>query len=278
MHILNHDVAHEKPPQTHKVFVYGTLKRGYHNFEGYLAKEKLLGEAQVEGILLHCGGFPALSLADKFTWIKGEVYEVSDQALDNMDRLEGHPDWYNRIQLLIGQFGLCWVYTFPQVFSSKESQVIQGGEWRGTHTPSVHWLGVHKGVTVGNFSALPALDTIRVGSGDRFVLRRNLVKQTYDLVTKDTGEFVGSYKHLGDMEGRDGKIKPILRLPPVSHVVKEHMAADGKVTVENRAVVPYNPPSARSPITYFDPSEHEKRQAKKLEERIEAMGLKVRMA
>lgn len=287
--IKTQDIGAESAKQArlHKVFVYGTLKRTYHNFH-YLKNAKYLGEGHIEGIMFHCGGFPAVSLAERFCQVKGEVFEATDDEVYAMDKLEGHPDWYLRIQIHIFPYGLCWVYTFPRQFSDKENFIIPGGEWKGAQTPTVRWLGFNKGVQVGNFSAYPELDTIRVGSGDRFVLKRNLTKGTYDLLARETGEFVGSYKHLGDMEGKDGKVKPILRLPAdsrpsVSHAVREHMAADGKVTVSNLPVM-YNPPPARTPPLVLEHSpqpaqltQWEKEKAKKLVDRIEAMGLKVKV-
>lgn len=80
----------------HLVYVYGTLKAGYWN-SGLLAKAKFLGAAITvsDGFTMYDGGFPYV-VPDGLNRIKGEVYEVDDNVLANLDRLEGVPHHYIR--------------------------------------------------------------------------------------------------------------------------------------------------------------------------------------
>lgn len=82
-----------------KVFVYGTLKKGYGN-NRLLTEAEYLGEAFVEGFRMYYswgkGSYPIV-VPDKKK-IKGEVYEIKDDRniLNNLDALEGHPNMYKR--------------------------------------------------------------------------------------------------------------------------------------------------------------------------------------
>lgn len=94
------------------LFVYGTLKSGYGN-NAYLQGQKLLGKAETrspkimvtEGIPFvynysHCyiaGGAGDRALVQGEPII-GELWQVDDEALARIDRLEGHPRWYQREQ------------------------------------------------------------------------------------------------------------------------------------------------------------------------------------
>ena len=83
------------------IFVYGTLKQGFGNHHYFLNKDpltigilrgyQLLGKPK--------GGFPCIGPGDGY--VEGEVYEVDDQELAAIDRLEGHPTWYLRTNVQI---------------------------------------------------------------------------------------------------------------------------------------------------------------------------------
>ena len=82
-----------------KLMVYGTLQQGYWN-NRLLAGAKFLGQAVTNKkyVLFDCG-FPMAVTAEtdhKPLPIIGEVYEVTEQHLHYCDRLEGHPNWYQR--------------------------------------------------------------------------------------------------------------------------------------------------------------------------------------
>jgi len=81
---------------TFKVFVYGTLKKGLHN-HSLIKHSKFLGEYNTgPGFTKIVRGLPYLIKDDEGIGCSGEVYEVSKLTLDMLDRLEGHPNWYER--------------------------------------------------------------------------------------------------------------------------------------------------------------------------------------
>lgn len=76
-----------------KVFVYGTLKRQYHNHAVMLRAEgRYVGEATLEdAFLVHLGGFPGLVVDEgSGRVVHGEVYEVEPQNMEPLHRLEGY--------------------------------------------------------------------------------------------------------------------------------------------------------------------------------------------
>lgn len=86
------------PAVTTLVFVYGTLMRGFRNHRllaqggcHYLGR----GETRPQYTLVDLGPFPGL-LDVGTTRVRGEVYEVDAPTLAKLDRLEGHPRFYER--------------------------------------------------------------------------------------------------------------------------------------------------------------------------------------
>ena len=80
---------------THYVFVYGTLKRG-HNNHHLLKGATYLGQYNTGiGYTKVVKGLPFL-FEDGGPGCSGELYEVSTLTLNLLDRLEGHPDMYER--------------------------------------------------------------------------------------------------------------------------------------------------------------------------------------
>ncbi|MET4238598.1 gamma-glutamylcyclotransferase family protein [Bradyrhizobium sp. RT10b] len=77
----------------HRVFVYGTLKRGQGNF-GRLEAATFCGDAvTVAKYWMLDGGFPVvleLPEGEEGHPVKGEVFEVNDAELADLDRLEGY--------------------------------------------------------------------------------------------------------------------------------------------------------------------------------------------
>jgi len=81
------------------VFVYGTLKKGYGNHY-ILQNSKFCGNAvTIEKYLFLELGIPFLTKNQKHkkrTYVFGEVYNVNNEILTNLDDLEGHPTFYKR--------------------------------------------------------------------------------------------------------------------------------------------------------------------------------------
>lgn len=89
------------PPRDHPlVFVYGTLKRGFHN---HRVMAEAGGEFVCEGVTVT--PFPLVERGLPFLIfrpgeghrVEGEIYRVGDErGWERLDRLEGHPDFYQR--------------------------------------------------------------------------------------------------------------------------------------------------------------------------------------
>ena len=122
---------------TNLVFVYGTLKKGFGNHR-LLAKAKFIAPAFImDGKMLNLGAFPAVIAGDMD--IEGEIYSVDKDTLASLDRLEGHPTFYERkqVEAYLDDERMpaeAWCY-----FLSKDSQahyeklcpVIAEGIWNG---------------------------------------------------------------------------------------------------------------------------------------------------
>lgn len=100
----------------HTVAVYGTLKQGFGNHR-LLQHVECAGEGVVSGHRLFQSGIPFL-VKDKSSDydVKVELYEVDDQTLASLDRLEGHPSAYCREVLGVKtdkDIVQAWTYLYP---------------------------------------------------------------------------------------------------------------------------------------------------------------------
>jgi gamma-glutamylaminecyclotransferase len=111
------------------VFVYGTLKRGCPN-HFFLDQARLLGVARtVERYALYEDEYPRLYKGEQVSRIQGEVYEIDEETLARLDRLEDHPHSYRREEALVelgpGRTLSAWIYFSPS--------------GRGRHIPQGVW-------------------------------------------------------------------------------------------------------------------------------------------
>lgn len=100
------------------IFVYGTLRRGFGN-HSFLNQSTFKGNAiTVEKFTMFCSGqIPFVSRSQAISTIVGEVYEVDEQTLRNLDALEGcipksskeggfeSNSWYTRDQAVVQYIG-----------------------------------------------------------------------------------------------------------------------------------------------------------------------------
>lgn len=100
----------------HKVFVYGTLKRGYGNHrliaEG---KGEFVGLDAAPGALYGGHGFPFVKPVKqrRGNWVGGEVWAVDDATLARLDGLEGHPRFYIRTRVRMRSRRMASIYYYP---------------------------------------------------------------------------------------------------------------------------------------------------------------------
>lgn len=75
-----------------RVFVYGTLRRGFpHSMATFLAEAaRFLGEGTVQGTLVNLGSYPGLSLLGD-TAVRGDLYEFPpESAAEGLERLDAY--------------------------------------------------------------------------------------------------------------------------------------------------------------------------------------------
>lgn len=97
-----------EPPKHFLLFTYGTLMRGYWN-NFYLDNARYLGDFQTcvkFSFSILNGGIPAVKEswgscpANMLAPVEGELWKVPFEDKDNLDTLEGHPDFYKRCVII----------------------------------------------------------------------------------------------------------------------------------------------------------------------------------
>jgi len=105
------------------VLAYGSLKSGKHN-HCMIKGEPFLGKYYTSNnYTLILAGLPYL-IERKGEGCTGEVYEVSDDCLERLDRFEQHPDWYERKLIPVysmedGTMLEVYAYIHPDIFNSQ---------------------------------------------------------------------------------------------------------------------------------------------------------------
>ncbi|MDY0002190.1 MAG: gamma-glutamylcyclotransferase family protein [Polyangia bacterium] len=114
---------------TTRVLVYGTLLRGEPNHR-LLAHADFVGQARTEPAfeLVSLGPFPAMVPGGK-TAVVGEVYEVDQATLEAIDRLEGHPRFYQRHPVRLEDGTVAQTYLLPTE-QARGLPRIPSGDWR----------------------------------------------------------------------------------------------------------------------------------------------------
>ena len=111
-----------------RVFVYGSLRRGLHNHH-FLAGATFVGDDVTEPAftLYSLGAFPAM-VQGGTTSVVGEVYEVDARTLAALDRLEGHPHFYQRVPATLRSGAAVETYVVPPA-TVRGREVVEGGDW-----------------------------------------------------------------------------------------------------------------------------------------------------
>ena len=87
--LSNSNIPKCNPETEAFVFVYGTLLKGHANYEHYLAPANPIMRCEAEGFdLYELGAYPAA--VEGTGTIKGELYKVTLEQLEKLDRLEGN--------------------------------------------------------------------------------------------------------------------------------------------------------------------------------------------
>lgn len=130
---------------THLVFVYGSLKSGFGN-------HPILGDSPLRDVtrtvsrnfsMISMGGFPGVSKGGTYN-IEGEVYEVTDEVLARLDRLESNGSFYQRYETFLANGDTAWMYcllrSYPSQFQIPNKRV------KNLRNHSQFWLRNQEGM------------------------------------------------------------------------------------------------------------------------------------
>ncbi len=116
---------------THYLFVYGTLRNGGENeITKLYPTAAFVGNASVNGRLFDMDGYPAIVLDDDGNPIIGEVYEIDDVTLAELDAFELDAD-YRRTPIVLeinGTSRPCWIYSPPVAYCAGKPEIFSG-DW-----------------------------------------------------------------------------------------------------------------------------------------------------
>jgi gamma-glutamylaminecyclotransferase len=118
------------------VFVYGSLLRGlrnHHVLEG--ARFIATDTTRPAFTLFDLGLFPGM-VAGGETAVVGEVWEVDASVLARLDRLEGHPRFYQRTPIILRSRRHAETYLLPASLVTGRVCVVSG-DWRAHRTVAV---------------------------------------------------------------------------------------------------------------------------------------------
>ena len=101
------------------LFAYGTLRRGYVNHQLLIGCELVDIARTVESFAMYVSQIPFVTSREKVHRIVGELYRMpSLRRLIRLDRLEGHPNYYERrltlVELDAGVKVTAWCYFCDQ--------------------------------------------------------------------------------------------------------------------------------------------------------------------
>ncbi|MCJ7691149.1 MAG: gamma-glutamylcyclotransferase, partial [Clostridiaceae bacterium] len=71
-----------------KIFVYGTLMKGYSEHVKYLSEAKFAGHFVAEGFQLYDFGNDAQIMHNEIDKVKGEIYIIDSDTLNKLDSFE----------------------------------------------------------------------------------------------------------------------------------------------------------------------------------------------
>lgn len=127
----------------HLVFVYGTLRRGGAGAMSIrFPNSKFIADAKVSGSLYDLGAYPGLILNESNSWVIGEVYEVDDEVLKELDDFEASSNyWRKQVETSLGTHRkVCWTYEPDPEFYSFRT-LITSGDWIEYARTKTDWPG-----------------------------------------------------------------------------------------------------------------------------------------
>ena len=119
---------------TNKIFVYGTLKRGY-NMERLVPDAKFIRETILFGYDIYdLGSYPGIKVAEQsdehYPFVRGELWQVSDEGLARLDQYEGSA--YEKIMVAVEgeEVDTCeCAITYLFIGSVSQLKPLVNGKW-----------------------------------------------------------------------------------------------------------------------------------------------------
>ncbi len=115
----------------HLVFVYGSLRGGSaRSMSLRFPQSRFIAEAKVSGILYDLGPYPGMLLNETNSLVVGEVYEVDDELLQQLDEFEASSNYLRKqVEISLGAHRtMCWTYEPNPDFYSLNA-LIASGDW-----------------------------------------------------------------------------------------------------------------------------------------------------
>ena len=197
--IFKDGVWYSKPNVlTHTVAVYGTLKKDYSNYYHYLNGKgtTYIGRGQTQDKYpLIIDSLPYL-VDQKGTGhnVEVDVFEVSGEVLENLDLLEGHPQWYRRKQITIKLKKsniLAWIYFNPKQIHSDTQLHKKYTQDYGIYYPYKYKPKTYKDVE----SYTPAWRKATTNIGDVITNTQSVINFDEHNLTLDDYIYEGEPKH-----------------------------------------------------------------------------------
>lgn len=122
-----------------RIFVYGSLKSG-ERLSDALRESIMIGPGRIAGAIFNLGPYPAVLLPDEIPtvmtrtcgFVSGEMYECKPSTIERLDRIEGHPVYYERKPVRELTTGMeVWAYFLNLRILPKGAQLIANGVWSG---------------------------------------------------------------------------------------------------------------------------------------------------
>ena len=117
-----------------KVAVYGSLRKGFgnHVLLEHVESHKKGKTVDVPFTMYHLGGFPAIVQDADGGAVVVEVYDVDDATFARLDRLEGYPSFYDRMEVDVdledGSTDTAWIY-FHTDTPTYHSGTVHNNDW-----------------------------------------------------------------------------------------------------------------------------------------------------
>lgn len=115
----------------HLVFIYGSLRRGEAGAMSIrFPTSKFIADAKVSGSLYDLGAYPGLLLNESNSLVTGEVYEVDEETLKQLDDFEASSHYVRKqVEISLGtDRRTCWTYEPNPEFYSLHT-LITSGDW-----------------------------------------------------------------------------------------------------------------------------------------------------